>query len=90
MRVKRKPKLRPRMEGPLHGLIKSLRIARGLTQQQLATKLGVDKTAVSHWENGIAQPALSRLPDLAKVLGVKVDKLIAAMMQRSALMERAA
>lgn len=72
------------MEGPIHGLIESLRNSKGMTQEQLAEALDVDKTAVSHWENRIARPALSRIPELARVLGVKVDRLIDAMMERAA------
>lgn len=35
--------------------ISTLRKARGLTQQQLAERVGVTKGAVSHWENGATE-----------------------------------
>lgn len=47
-----------------------------MSQESLADAVGVDKTAVSHWENGVARPDLSRLPAVAKALGVSVDVLI--------------
>jgi transcriptional regulator with XRE-family HTH domain len=73
--VKRKPKRR-RLDGPIHGRIAELREARHLSQEELATAVGVDKTAVSHWENGVSRPDLSRLCAVASALGVSVDELI--------------
>lgn len=73
--MKRKPSRR-RLDGPIHGRILELREKKGLTQEELAEAIGVDKTAVSHWENGIARPDMSRLPAVAAALGVSVDALI--------------
>ena len=36
-------------------LIKELRTEKGLTQQELASRLKVSSTAVSKWENGVSQ-----------------------------------
>jgi transcriptional regulator with XRE-family HTH domain len=47
-----------------------------MSQEQLASAVGVDKTAVSHWENGISRPDISRLSAVALALGVSVDELI--------------
>lgn len=47
-----------------------------MSQDELADALGIDKTAVSHWENGVSRPDLSRVPDLAKALGVAVIDLV--------------
>ncbi len=38
--------------------------------------IGVDKTAISHWETGHARPCMGRLPAIAAALGVSVDVLI--------------
>jgi transcriptional regulator with XRE-family HTH domain len=73
--VKRQPK-RPRHTGPIHLRIAKLREAKNWSQEELADELGVDKTAVSHWENGISRPELSRIPDLAKALGVAEIDLV--------------
>lgn len=55
--------------------IKQLRLHAGLTQDQLAGKLGISPQAVSKWENGIALPDITLLPALAGELGVSIDEL---------------
>lgn len=47
-----------------------------MTQAQLAAAIGVDKTAVSHWENRLARPDMSNLAAVAEVLGVSIEELI--------------
>jgi phosphoribosylformylglycinamidine cyclo-ligase len=49
----------------------------GMTQQQLADKLNVSFQAISKWENGTAYPNIEILRDLAIVLGVSVDEILA-------------
>ncbi len=46
-----------------------------MSQSQLAERLGIDETAISHWENGTSSPKGARLPDVAKALGVTIDEL---------------
>lgn len=53
------------------------RKALGLTQQQLADKLHVSFQAVSKWENGTTYPNIEILQDLATVLDVSVDEILA-------------
>ena len=48
--------------------IASLRKERGLTQSELAEKLGVSAQAVSKWENDIAYPDITLLAPLADEL----------------------
>lgn len=48
-----------------------------LTQQQLADKLHVSFQAVSKWENGTTYPNIEILQDLAAVLDVSVDEILA-------------
>ena len=55
--------------------IAELRKARGMTQRELAAALGVSCVAVAKWELGHCAPASSKLPDIARVLGVKVGEL---------------
>lgn len=56
--------------------IARLRLARTATQERLAKELNVSPQAVSKWENDINYPDISLLPDLARFLGVSVDKLL--------------
>lgn len=59
----------------IHARIAALRAEAGLSQSELAKICGVDETAVSHWENGASAPKGSRLPAVAKALGVTIDEL---------------
>lgn len=56
--------------------IKKYRLKRGLTQEELAEKLGVNRVSISYWERGLALPKGSRLLDVSTALGVSVDKLL--------------
>ena len=55
--------------------IRQLRFKAGLTQEQLAEKLGIGPQAVSKWENAVATPDITTLPLLAEVFGVSIDDL---------------
>ena len=55
--------------------IKQLRFQAGLTQEQLAQKLGVGAQSVSKWENNVAMPDIALLPLLAETFGVTIDDL---------------
>ncbi len=58
-------------------LICKLRKEKGLTQQQLATQIGVSDKAVSKWERGLGCPEVSLLPQVAGALGVDMETLLA-------------
>ena len=49
---------------------------KGMTQEDLAVKLGVSSQAVSKWENDVSCPDISLLPQLVRVLGVTADELL--------------
>ena len=53
-----------------------LRKEKGLTQEELASHMGVSPQAVSKWENDQTCPDISALPKLARLLGVTVDELL--------------
>ena len=55
--------------------IRQLRYKAGLTQEQLADKLGVGPQAVSKWENAASMPDITTLPLLAEAFGVSIDEL---------------
>lgn len=63
--------------GKVGSFIMDKRKALGLTQQQLADKLNVSFQAISKWENGIAYPNIEILRDLAIVLNVSADEILA-------------
>ena len=53
-----------------------LRRCQGLSQEQLADRLGVTRQSVSKWEGGAAMPELSKLVMLSELFGVSVDYLV--------------
>lgn len=56
--------------------IKRLREAKGITQNELAEKVGVSGQAVSKWETAKGLPDISLIEPLAKALGVSVTELM--------------
>ena len=56
-------------------LIRRLREAKEITQQQLALAIGVSDKAVSKWETGRGYPDVSLIEPLAAALGVSVIEL---------------
>ena len=57
-------------------LIKAARKKAGMTQAQLAEKLGISYVGVSQWENDLRNPKLDTLQRIASALGVPVQDLI--------------
>lgn len=53
--------------------IRILRKSRGLTQQQLADLLGVQRATISNYEIGRRSPHLKELERLADILGVNLE-----------------
>lgn len=56
--------------------IAALRKANGMTQQELADRLGVSNKAVSRWERDENAPDLSLIPAIAEIFGVTCDELL--------------
>lgn len=52
------------------------RKTKGVTQEELAEKLGVSAQAVSKWENDIACPDIQLLAPLSKIFGTTIDELL--------------
>ena len=55
--------------------IKRMRIANNMTQEQLATKLGISSQAVSKWETSETYPDGILLVPLAQALNASLDEL---------------
>lgn len=64
------------MELKLGANIQAMRRERGLTQEQLATAMGVTVGAVSKWEKGSCCPDVQLIPELAEFFGTSVDVLL--------------
>ena len=48
----------------------------GMTQLELAEKMGVTDKAVSKWERDLSFPDVNTLPKLAEIFGMSVDELL--------------
>ena len=58
--------------------IQELRRRRGLTQEELAEKLYVSRTAVSKWESGRGYPNIESLKAISEFFSVTVDELLSS------------
>ena len=58
--------------------IKQLRTHRALSQVALAKQLGVSKSVVSAYENGVHLPPYDVLIQMARIFGVSTDYLLGA------------
>lgn len=56
--------------------IVSLREESGITQMELAKKVGVKTKQVAMWEKGICPPRADKISDLAEALGVQAIELL--------------
>ncbi len=54
-----------------------LRKANGLSQEELAAKIGISRQAVSKWERAEASPDTDNLILLSRLYGVSLDSLLA-------------
>ena len=57
-------------------MISSLRKDKGMTQLELAEKMGVTDKAVSKWERDLSVPDINSIPKLAEIFEISVDDLI--------------
>ncbi len=62
--------------------IAQLRKEKNMTQAELAQKMGVTDKAVSKWERDLSLPDTSSLPKLAQILGISVDALMQAQLNK--------
>ncbi len=59
-----------------HNNLKLYRTQSGLTQEQLAEKIGVSRQAVAKWEKGETLPDIDNIISLADLYGVTIDSLV--------------
>ena len=58
--------------------IQELRKQKGLTQEELAEKLYVSRTAISKWESGRGYPNIESLKAISEFFSVTVDELLSS------------
>ena len=67
----------------LHERITQARKTRRLSQANFAERLGVTRTACSHWETGRAKPSTKHIEKIAKLLGIDANWLISGVSVKS-------
>lgn len=56
--------------------LSELRKKRGLSQEELAAKLGTQGPAIGRYERGAAKPTIEVASKIARILGVSLDYLV--------------
>jgi transcriptional regulator with XRE-family HTH domain len=64
-------------ELPIGTALRRLRLAAGMTQEELGLEAGVQRNFVSLIELGHNQPTISTIAKLARALGMKASELVA-------------
>jgi len=64
--------------------LKTLRKSRGLSQEELATRLNVVRQTVSKWEKGLSVPDADLLIRIAEIFEVPVSELLGAKIESEA------
>lgn len=60
----------------INEIIRERRIAKNMTQEQMAGYLGVTAPAINKWEKGTSYPDITLLPVLARLLGTDLNTLL--------------
>ena len=69
------------MELKVGKLISNIRKNKGLTQQELANRLGVSSKTISKWECGNGLPDVSMLKKVSEILEISVEELLEGKLQ---------
>ncbi len=56
--------------------LKYIRNQKKISQQELADKIGVDRSTIGYWENGKADPTLLNVQKLSDALNINMIKLV--------------
>ena len=56
--------------------LKELREAHQLSQTQIAIELGTKQSTYSNWENGIREPKIKKLIEIADYYNISLDSLV--------------
>ena len=63
-------------DGMIDERLKLLREQSGMTQAELARKLGITRSSVNAWEMGISTPSTQYIVELASIFHVSTDYLL--------------
>ncbi len=55
---------------------KNARKATGMTQEQLAEKLGIDRSSIAKYETGNSTPNVKNLQQICEILDIPIEKLL--------------
>ena len=61
--------------GQFASILKQLRLQKGLTQPQLAERLGISRSAISMYERGEREPDTATMEAIAALFGVDMNYL---------------
>lgn len=56
--------------------LKSARLQSGMTQKQVALRLGVVESCYANWEQGRTEPSVTALRQICDILSVTADELL--------------
>ena len=59
-----------------HENFKAARKNLKLTQQELGDMLGLDRSAIAHYESGSSFPLMKNIQKICEVLGVSIEELM--------------
>lgn len=56
--------------------ISQLRKLAGMTQMEMADRLGISFQAISNWERGVSMPDIAKLGELSALFDVPIDEIL--------------
>ena len=71
-----------------HEKLKELRKEKGLTQEELADKLHLSRSAIAKWENGLGLPSDDSVCDISEFFGVELKDLLADRETQTIIVEK--
>jgi len=66
-------------------VLRSARRRAGLTQAELAARVGTTQSAIARWERAASAPSLERLTELVRACGLELDVALAPAIAREEL-----
>ena len=67
------------------GKLYSLRMAKRMSQEQMAAVLGISPAAVSKWERDLSKPSIEMLWALADLFACSIDELVGRTQDRKSV-----